>query len=228
MSLPFTRGQFLDLFRQYNDAIGLAPLLLIALAVSLVAVAHGSGVRRSRVIAAGLAALWLWAGIVYHGIFFARITPAATFFAAMFVAQAMLLLVRGVVRDRLCVAPRDSRAWIAGWILIAYAMVLYPVLGRVQGHGYPAGPSFGAPCPLVIYSLGVMLWTAGAIPISIVTIPFLWAIIGTSAATQLGIIEDYGLTVSALVVLVELWRRRPSRAKREAHRGTLGTAVGGD
>ena len=98
MSLPFTREQFLEVFRSYNAAIGFAPLVLLALAVAVLFLSYSQRAWRHRVISALLALLWLWSGMVYHWGFFSDINPAAKLFGALFVAQAVLLIILGVIR----------------------------------------------------------------------------------------------------------------------------------
>ncbi len=213
MSLPFTVEQFLETFRAYHSAIGVAPLVLTLLAVTLVAVAHKAGSWRHRVISMLLAVLWLWSGIVYLGVFFARINPVARAFAIAFIAQAMLLTVAGW-RGRLHVSPRDSGARVAGWVLIAYALVVYPLLGWIQGHGYPGGPSFGAPCPITIFTFAILLWSPNRFPLVLLGIPVLWAVTATGATLQLAMREDLALPVSALLVVFVVLRRRWASGKR--------------
>jgi hypothetical protein len=170
---------------------------------------HGTGkLRCDRVIAGGLAALWLWSGVVYHWMFFATINPVAKVFAGLFVLQALIVVVMGVFRDGLRFRPSRTGAGLAGWLVITYALLVYPLLGYMQGHGYPGGPSFGAPCPTVIFYFGMMLWTDTGHRAPFTAIPFAWAIVGTSAALSLGISEDLGLPAAAIVVLVTAVQRR--------------------
>jgi hypothetical protein len=207
MQLPFSAEQFLEAFRAYNTAIGVAPALLIGLAIGLIILVYSEATWRHRAITAGLAALWAWSGAVYHWGFFVRINPAARLFGALFLLQAIILLTC-VVRDRLQFAPRASLAAWAGWSLMAYALVAYPLLGIAGGHAYPDGPSFGAPCPTTIFFLGIMLWTRNKPPLSVIAIPLAWAVIGTGAAVQLGIREDFGLAVAGLLIVGNLIQRR--------------------
>jgi hypothetical protein len=211
MQLPFTLEEFLETFRSYNNGIGIAPLVLMVLAVGLIGLARSRYPWRHRAIAGGLALLWLWSGVVYHWAFFARINPAARFFAIVFVAQAVLLIVYGPIKDRLRFLPGRNGATTAGWALILYALVAYPLLGWAFGHGYPAGPSFGAPCPATIYFFGLMLWALPSLPFAVVLLPMFWAAVGTSAAMQLGIREDFGLAAAGVVVLFAMFRRRRTR-----------------
>lgn len=210
MPLPFTRDQFFEVFRAYNEAIGAAPLLLTALAIVLVAMAFSDYSWRHRCIAALLGLLWLWSGLVYHWGFFAAINPAARLFGALFVVQAVLLFVLGAFRGQWRFDPRRGPTAGLGWVLIVYALVVYPALGWLLGHGYPAGPSFGAPCPVTIFTLGVMLWVVSGATLGAIIIPVLWSVVGTSAAVTLGIPEDFALGASALIVIASMRRRRVS------------------
>jgi hypothetical protein len=207
MRLPFSLEDFLATFRAYNAAIGFAPLLLLALAIGLVILAYSTARWRHRAIAAGLSALWIWSGVVYHWGFFSKINPAARIFGALFLVQAAIIIANGVFRDRLQFDPRGPRAWL-GWVVIAYALAVYPLLGVAAGHGYPSGPSFGAPCPMTIFFFGLMLWTSGRVAVSNILLPLAWAIVGVVAAVQLGIREDFGLGVSAILMVAHVIRHR--------------------
>ena len=208
MQLPFTLEQFLDVFRRYNASIGVAPLVLTFLGVTATALVSSRYPWRHRAIGTILVALTLWTGIVYHWRFFTQINPAAWFFGALFVAQAALLAVFGAMRGLLVFRTRRGGASILAYVLIAYALAVYPVLGWMLGHGYPVGPSFGAPCPTTIFFFGMTLLAIETVPVTVVLLPMAWAVIATSAAIQLGMLEDFGLGLSALIVAVELIRRR--------------------
>jgi hypothetical protein len=41
----------------------------------------------------------------------------------------------------------------------------------------------------------------------VTVIPLIWTVIGTSAATQLSVPQDYGLTVAGIITLLLLARR---------------------
>jgi hypothetical protein len=210
MNLPFTTAQFLAVFERYNEAIW--PLHLAAYALGLLAIALALGPRRlsDRVISAILASFWLWMGAVYHLVFFREINVAATVFGALFVIQALLWVGVGVVRPQL--SFRVGRDWrsLVGGAFILYAMVAYPLLGALLGHGYPQSPSFGvAPCPTTIFTFGLLLWTRPPVPSYVLVIPLIWSLIGLMAALSLGIYEDIGLLVAGLLgVGLLIWRDR--------------------
>jgi hypothetical protein len=96
-------------------------------------------------------------------------------------------------------------------------MLGYPLLGSAFGHLYPVSPVFGvAPCPTVIFTFGLLLWSTARVPGYVLVIPFLWSLLGFSAAVSLGMREDYGLVVAGLLGTALLLLR--GRLVRAEHR----------
>lgn len=214
MSLPFSLAQFLDVFRRYNEAVWPAQWLLLLFAlVAIAAVIRGTP-RAGRVVTALLAVLWLWTGIVYHIGFFAAINHAAVLFALICIAQALLFVWITIGLDAPLFRARLDVRGVAGVLMVGYATMVYPEVAAAAGHRYPELATFGLPCPTTIFTIGVMLWAARPLPRAMWIAPLLWAAVGTSAAIQLGMSEDYGLTVAALaaaaLLLVHPRRRRAS------------------
>ena len=185
---------------------------LLAAAAAVVALRQPSQARRW--IAAILAAMWAWVGIVYQGIYFSRINPAAALFAAAFVVQSGLFAIdalRGSALDFR--RPRPAPFFVTA-VLILYATFLYPLIGFAVGEEYPATPSFGVtPCPLVIFTFGLLVW--GRAPWPLWVIPLLWSAVGGTASLLLSVPQDVALPLSAVAaVLVRLLDRadRPNAA----------------
>jgi hypothetical protein len=200
--LPFTREQFLGVFVTYNEAIW--PLQVAAYLLGTVAVAQlfRSGRSSDRIITGALAAMWIWTGFVYHVLFFAPINTAAYFFGALFLFQGGFLAYAGIQHDRLRFGVRSGpAAWVAAALLF-YAAVLYPVIGMVTGHTYPEMPMFGVtPCPVTIFTFGMFLLTTQRLSRWLLVIPFVWSLIGGSAAIMLGITQDWLLFVSGFAAV---------------------------
>jgi hypothetical protein len=214
--LPFTHEQFLAVFADYNEAVW--PVQVLAyLAAAAMCIAIGSrNAVASALVPCALAAMWLWTGISYHWLFFARVNAAASAFGAAFVAQA-ILLVLAAVRRRLDFSRAARRLrTVSGWTLIAYSALLYPAIGSFAGLHFPAAPTFGiTPCPLTILSFGVFL-LARCVPWWLLPIPTAWSAIGASAAWQLAIPQDWALLLSAMVALPILWHTRRQAAAASA------------
>ena len=203
MTLPFSAREFLELFGRYNAAVWPAQLVLYGIAALIVILVVQQ--ERPRLVLVLLATLWLWSGLAYHLLFFSAINPIAPLFGVMFVAQAVILL--WVARGRAAGAPvaqHQPLAVHAGKVLVAYALIGYPLLGYLAGHHYPETPTFGAPCPTTIFTLGVLLWARCELSWWIVAIPVAWTIIGTSAALQLSVPQDFGLAIAGLTSLFVL------------------------
>ena len=96
--LPFTREQFLAVFVTYNEAVWPAQVLAYLLGLLMVGFILWPSEQRSRVVAAGLAATWLWTGVAYHGMHFSAISNGAWGFAALFVIQGLMFIEAGVLR----------------------------------------------------------------------------------------------------------------------------------
>ena len=219
MRIPFTLNEFMSVFVEYNRAFGFVPVITYALGIAAVVLVLRGGVTKDRLVSAVLAAFWIWNGAAYHIGFFRAINPPATVFGALFIMQGLLFLILGVLGRRLPFAgPRGVAGW-GGGTFIVYAMVLYPILGHLLGHVYPASPVFGmAPCPTTIFTFGMLLLVRERVPGYLLVIPVLWSIVGLSAAVSLGIYEDFGLTIAGLCGTVLLLRR--------ARRGSLPAPAG--
>jgi hypothetical protein len=97
---------------------------------------------------------------------------------------------------------------------VVYALAVYPLIGYLSGHRYPATPTFGAPCPTTIFTFGLLLWISERVPWRVAIIPAAWALIGTFAAVRLSVPQDYGLLVAAVATVALLARRSASQRPR--------------
>ena len=202
MKLPFSQSEFFAVFAAYNSAVWPVQLLLVGLAVAIVGLALRPRTWSNRFTSWVLAFLWIWMGLVYHFGFFRPINPAAGFFAAGFVLQGALLGVVGGVRGRLDFHFHPTAQGFGGALLISYALVGYPLLASLLGQQFPATPTFGLPCPTTIFTFGVLLWLRRPAPALLLVIPFAWSVIGTAAALQLDVREDFGLIVAGVLTVV--------------------------
>lgn len=213
MNLPFSTEQFFDVIAAYNRAVWPAQFALVAVALAAVALAIRRPAGAGRAICGILAALWAWMALAYHWAFFTAINPAAWAFGLLCLAGAAAFAVagvraKGVEIDR----PPGARA-LVGWGLVGFALLVYPVIGHLAGHAYPATPSFGLPCPTTIFTVGMLMLMAPGAPRWLHVAPLLWALVGASAAFLLGVYQDLGLIVAALA---SAWSMRGSAARRDA------------
>jgi hypothetical protein len=204
MKLPFTADAFLNVFRQYNNAIWPLQIFFYLLALIAVFLAVKRTAWSNRAISFILSFFWLWMGVVYHLIFFTAINNAAYIFSALFIIQGLLFLFYGVFTNRLAYYIHMNAPGITGLILVLFSLVFYPAIGYTVGHVYPYNPTFGLPCPTTIFTLGLLVWTFEKSNSLLFIIPLLWSLIGFTAAFRLGIIEDSSLLLSGLMTLLLL------------------------
>jgi hypothetical protein len=199
MAVPFTIEQFHGAFRDYNTAVWPAQWLFAALALAAVAAALRPRPRSGVFVSASLGLLWAWIALAYHLAFFARINPAAYGFAALSAAGAAVFIWQGVVRRRLAFRWVRGLKATAGAVLIAFALVVYPVWSAYAGHPYPGTPTFGLPCPTTIFTIGLLCFAVPPTPRSPLIVPVLWCLVGAQAAFVLGVQPDLALIAAAVV-----------------------------
>ena len=200
MQLPFTKEQFFDLLAAYNVELWPALLALWIGSVLVSVLLLSSRRPPDRWISALLAAHWAWSAMAYHVGFFIRINQAAWGFAALFLLQAGVFFWAGVVHRRLLFAPwRNAWAPVA-WGLVAYSLV-YPAINAAQHLSVARIPTFGLPCPTMIFTAGMLML---ATPRSgrLAIIPVVWSVIGGSAAFLLGVYADYALPLAGIALAI--------------------------
>jgi hypothetical protein len=210
MNLPFTTDQFLDVFRSYNLSVWPVQVLIIIFAILALFFAVYKIRSSDTFISIVLYSFWLWMGLVYHLLFFSRINPLAFAFAALFVLQALLFLYYGTVKRTLHFTYVNNIKGLTALILLMYALLFYPLLGYYFGNLYPATPTFGLPCPTTIFTFALLLLSEGKMKKVFLIIPSIWAVIGFTAAIKLGILQDIGLLVSAVLTdTLVFFERKP-------------------
>ena len=204
MPLPFTEDQFFDVFGAYNMAFW--PIVAAVWAATLAGTIQLARGRITPAALSGLAAIqWAWTAIAYHAMYFADINPAAWLFAALFLTQAAGFFWFGILRRRLTFELSWTPRHLLAGTLLVYSL-LYPLLVAIGQHALPRVPIFGVPCPLVLFTAGLLLAATPPVPRWLFPVPIVWSVIGGSAAVILGVVPDLmlfaaggALTVTAVL-----------------------------
>jgi hypothetical protein len=212
MKLPFTIEQFLEIFRDYNLSVYPAQFILFFLALVAMYCTFRPGSNTDRLISSILSILWLWMGIIYHIIFFTAINKMAYVFGGLFILQSVIFFQYGVIQQKLSFRFQKTLKNITGLFLILFALFLYPFLGNINGHLYPASPTFGLPCPTTIFSFGLLLMCERRPATYLFIIPLLWSLIGFTASFILGMTEDVSLILSAILMVSLNFKRNHEAA----------------
>lgn len=219
MDLPFSQAQFFEVIADYNVAVWPAQFVLTLLAVAMLVLVIRGPERAGRLVSYGLALLWCWVALAYHLAFFWSINPAAPLFAAVSLAAAAAFVWFGGIRGGLRFGRGLSSTAILGLVVVMFALAGYPAIGEYIGHRYPASPTFGLPCPITIFTFGILLMAAPNLPKVLVVAPLAWAVVGSTAAFALGVTQDLGLVVAAAAGVYLLLRRAlPANHSRQTRR----------
>src|SRR5678809_73428 len=92
MKLPFNTRQFLEVFKNYNQAIWPLQIVFLVLALVALSVIIWNPLITGKIIPYILGLLWMWMGGVYHMIFFSSINGIARMFGILFIMQGILFL----------------------------------------------------------------------------------------------------------------------------------------
>ncbi|MBR0698693.1 DUF6064 family protein [Bradyrhizobium sp. 62B] len=203
--LPFTIEQFLGVFANYNRAIWPAQVLAYLMGGLAFSLVFRKGRWSDQIIAGILASMWAWTGIVYHLIFFASINKLAYVFGALFAMQAAAFIYFAASRSHLNFGYAGRPAGFIGVALVVYAAAIYPLFGLEMGQLPNQLPMFGVtPCPVTIFSFGMLLLTRAPVSRWLLVIPFLWSLVGGSAAIFLRVPQDWALLMAGIVSLALL------------------------
>ena len=217
MRPPFTAAEFLDAFRRYNEAVFPAQGVLLVIGIVAVGAALQGSRAGSRGALAMLGLLWLWTAVAYHLAFFTAVSGAGYLFAAASAFEGLVVLRLASAPNPPRLAARADAHGIAAAILLGYAIVGYPIAAAASGHHYPAMPTFGAPCPTTIFTIGLLLLVVDRVPRTPLVVPMAWVLVATTAALAFGMWEDAGALVAGLVaatLLTDQSRRGQAAAPR--------------
>ncbi len=204
----FTLERFLNYATMYNQDLYPGQYLMLGLGLIAILTVFFRTKHSSRFISAILAFFYGWIGIQFYMIYFKEFMPIPYIFGILFIIQALIFIFEGTIRNRISFQFKADLYGLTGALLIIYAILGYQALEYLLGRGYPEILSFGMfPCPTVIFSLGILLWTGKKFPPYILIFPLIQALSGFIPAFMIGIIEDIGLIISGLLVICLLGYR---------------------
>ena len=166
---------------------------------------------RGRLIAAILAACWLWIAWAFHWHRYATINWAASYFAAGFAIEAALLFWIGVVRGRLQFDSDQGAAARTGAAIFVFALMVQPLLTLLAGREWWQLEVFGvAPDPTVVATLGLLL-AASRIHWVALPIPLFWCLVGGVTLWIMSAADAFILPIAAVLTLLFIFRRSAAR-----------------
>jgi hypothetical protein len=207
MDTPLTLEMLLHAFARYNTLLWPWNWLVVLLAVVAMLLVFRRSAGGSKLISAILGIVWVWVGIGFFMVSFAPAYPLAYAFGGAFVIQGMAFF-HAAGRGLLQYAWRADYHGVIGLALALFGLVLYPFTGFLAGAAYPQIPLIGAPCPLAIFTFGLLLLTTSKVPVPLLVIPFFWAV-GAVVPIAAGMSSDLVLLVGGVLAsVIIVWRDR--------------------
>jgi hypothetical protein len=193
--LLFSRETYFRLFERYHHDVW--PLQIAALAAGIAILALVLSGKGGRTIAILLAIAWLWVAWAFHIRRFATIQWAATYYAAAFVIQSLLVLWTGAIRNRF---DGQTRGRWPGLALIALAVAVPPFLpGRIELFAL-------TPDPTALATIGVVLALGARPRTSLLVIPLLWCAVTCATLWSMRTPDALLPLLAPIAAIVLHWR----------------------
>ena len=215
--LNFQLEPFLEILRDYNTDIWPIQIFAYIIGVISIILAFRNGKYSSKLISAVIAFYWLWTGIVFSLYYWNSNYAPASIFGWIFTVEGILFVYAGIFRSDIIFKYTSGYIAVTGIIFVSYAMIGYPVLGYFLGHTYPSSFPFGlVPCPVNIFTIGVLMLTSNSFPKYLLVIPFLWTLAGIPPIS-VGIYEDIGMLTAGITgTYLILMKDRKNKEKSAA------------
>ncbi len=204
--------EFFDLFGSYNEMYLIVIVLTYVLAIVGLLMAFKKSEYSNRIISLILSFLWLWVGIVFGILFFGPVPavmagieiPGAWYlFGGIFAIHGIIMLYLGVIKDTISYTWKPDQRHYIGLILILYGLVLYPLIGILTGRIFPEYPIFGiAPCPVTLFTIGLLLWCDKKPSLPFWVIPIFWGIMGAVPVLFYQVYADVGTVLAGIIALL--------------------------
>jgi hypothetical protein len=200
--LLFSPRTYYRLFELYNLAVWPWHIVAIMLGLAVLALWLRGGTWQGRAVAVILAACWLFVAWAYLLARYDTINWAASYFAAGFALEALLLVWTGLVRDRLPLRSGRDLAGTAGLYLFVLALFAWPLIGPLVGRPWLQVEVFGvAPDPTVVGTLGVLV-AADRTRWELLVIPLLWCAISGATLWTMQSPDTWLMPAAALLALL--------------------------
>jgi hypothetical protein len=201
--LLFSPRTYYRTIELYNLAIWPAQLVGVAIGLAIVVLLLSKHGQRDRIIAALLAACWLWTGWAFHYERYAQINWAAVWFAAAFALQALLLVALGVIGGRIVFEPAGGRVYWVATALVAMLAVGYPLLARATERSWTTAEVFGAsPDPTALATVATLALARGRVRWLLLIVPLLWCFVGAATLRAMNAPEAFLLPAITLLALL--------------------------
>lgn len=200
--LLFSPQTYYRLFERYNLALWPLQVASLVLGIAIPIALTRGGIRGSRMAWAILAIAWLWVAVAFFLQRYATINWIASYFAAGFGIEAVLLAGAGVTGRRLRLPPANRGIERAGLGIFLLALVAYPLIAPVLGRPWGQAEIFGmTPDPTAMATLGILLLASPRPSWLLLVIPTLWCAVSGATLWAMKSPEAWLLSLAAILTL---------------------------
>jgi hypothetical protein len=176
--------------------------------VAIAVLVWRGGAKRGRFVAAILAGCWIWVAWAFHWQRYATINWAATYFAAVFAVEALLLIWTGVIRNAIEFGATWTVARRIGFGVFLFALLVQPLIGPLVGRAWTQVEIVGAaPDPTAFATLGILL-AARQTSSWLLVIPLLWCALSGLVLWTLGSPDALVVPFAGVAVLIVVAARK--------------------
>jgi len=206
MQLPYSAEVYFVTLAEYN--VTWRPVVVTGVAIMVAAIvlamrrpSPGASSGASRKITVILAVGAFWTGAVYQLGMMADLNFMATAYGAGWIAQGVLILWSGLVRDR--PAPAGTvhgyGYGAAGIAIAVFGLAGYPAIIALTGQTWPALPMAGtAAHPTAVVIAGLLLATRPRPPLVLFIWPAAWAAVAAFSGNLLGQPQDFSVSIAII------------------------------
>ncbi len=215
----FSSHTYYRLIELYNLAIWPFHLLAILFAAALLYLTVKRPPHHGKITAIILATSWLWVAWAFHWQRFAVIHWVASYYAIVFVAQAILLVWLGLLKDQLRLQPVTTASQKLALSIVLYALLMHPFIMLPFGHHWKQAELFTVtPDTTVLATIGLILLSNQKSNKWLLVIPLAWCAV---SGTTLYILQSFsaaGLILTLLAALTVLLLRKFQPAETQQGR----------
>jgi len=193
---------------EYNSDMWPVMIFTYVLAVLVIILSIKRFKFSDTIITSVLGFLWIWNGLIEFIIYFGSVSAQYYAWGSLWILQGVLFIWFGIMKANFIFKIGKDIYSITGLIIILFALVVYPIIGFLTDHGYPHGPIFGiAPCPVCIFTFGILLFNNKKLPLFILVLPFLWSLTGLYAGFKMEVYQDFGEAASGIIGVLLIYLR---------------------
>ena len=207
--LLFSPRVYYRLIELHNEALWPLQVAALACGLLLLFLTLRGGAAASRVVFAILGALWMWIAWSFLWERYATINWVVAYAAPLYAAQGLALIWCGAISERLRLAPVTGLVAGATAVLIATAVIGYPLIAPLMGRPWTAAETFGIfPEPTALATLAVLACVPRGSALLMI-IPLLWCVLASEILWLLRSPDSFvPATVALIAVFLAILRRR--------------------